>query len=890
MMLTKMTNLLTFLLPFGVAFSNDFLWNHTDSPNQTLAQIWTGVIVLYGLLYTSGTLPHAALKPANLFRQSETLQLQHPWVIWMLVSVWSLGWLVALRTLPSGNFLKLVVLPIFFGLIWYSLKFGGAGNSMPRKIMVATLGAYAGSLALLLTTSPFRLARLLSDWMGALDLAGRHYEHAQVLKAWSVLQFWGPSRQPLTNMHLTADRLELLRFMAEFGVGPGALMGTSLILGWWAVWCWLRRTVPGPAFTIEIRRIGLALIVMHGVAAVVYVLFNMGLTRQPFGGELLPYSGQQAWWMLSAALAWVVVRAIRNRKVLQTVPNGRRWWISLMGYGMAGSALAMALVLLNDIQRSGSHIQPSSQTSYITRKVIRDASGKVIAENVLAYDLWIKPSEFWAASLLNPKQTGLTEDGGQEHQHTDAERERILMDALAQWPQTQSLVKHRLANWPKSKSSLAILAWAITPEIADKISAIQMPGLLTKPRTSRHYPDGSLYAHALGYASLPDMHHGQDGLELVANLQLVTASPSPGASDQKGINTTLVPEIQKAARDTLRAGVKEHSAIGGAVVVIDLDKNAIAAMVSAPDFDPNDSSSYRNPYQPERIRNRATSLSFPLGELISPLIVAHGVQVGRITALTRVTLGDGTLHIGDAVIRDSSRYGTVTAEEIIAKSSNVGLAKLSLQMPLSELQGITETLGIGRPLEIAGLPGGFSEDTSAWSQWTSQMQAMPGNSIETNLMQVLKAYTPIATSGYIGIPTMLASRNQNRSAQRGLSHETSQALRHALQLATSKYGIAPMAKVPGTTVAGKTATMTDGFWTDDRTGKLIPRSDTSAFIGMLPENQPKWLVGVLLEFDHGKAKFAGRSVAPMFAALAQKALIEPIVSGPVIAAASDPVR
>lgn len=871
-----MASLLTFLLPFGVAISNDLVWRHTHWPNQTLAQLWTGLIVLFGLAYASGALPHAALMPANSFRQSETLQRQHPWVIWVLMSAWSIGWMMAFLTLQPGSFLKLVMIPIFFALIWFSLESGEAGNWTLRKIMVFTLGACAACIALILSTSPFRLARLLSDWTGPFDLAGRHFQHAQVLKTWSVLQFWGPSRRPLESMHSNADRLELLRFMAEFGVWPGALLGATLILGWWAVWSWLRRTVPGPAFTIEMRRMGLALVLIHGLATVAYVLFNMGLTRQPFGGGLPPYSAQPAWWVLGVALAWVVIRAIRTGKSPQAVPTGRRWWISLMGYGMAGLALATAFLLLNDIQRrAANYIHLDNQSAYITRELVRDASRKVIAENVLAYDLWIKPSEFWAASLLNPKQSDPTEDSKQEPQPSDAERERTLMDALAQWPQTQSIVKHRLVNWQKSKDSLAILAWAITPEIAVKIQALQLPGLLTKPRTSRQYPDGSLYAHALGFASLADIEHGQDGLELVANAQLVTVSSRPDASDRQGVSTTLVPEIQKAARDTLQVGIKEHRATGGAIVVIDVARNEVAAMVSAPDFDPNDRSSYRNPYQPERILNRATSLSFPMGALISPLIVAHGVESGRITALTRVNLGDGTMRIGDAVIRDSSRYGTLTVEEIVARSSNVGLAKLSLQMPLSELQGINETLGIGRPLDIPGLTGGVSDDVPAWSQWTSQMQALPGNSIETNLMQVLKAYMPIATSGHLHIPTMLVRSDLNTNSKRVFSRETAEALRNALQMATSQIGTAPMAQVPSTTVAGKTATMTGGFWTDERTWKKVPRSDTSAFVGMLPANQPKWLVGVLLEFDHGKAKIAGLSAAPMFAALAHKALRDP---------------
>lgn len=104
-------------------------------------------------------------------------------------------------------------------------------------------------------------------------------------------------------------------------------------------------------------------------------------------------------------------------------------------------------------------------------------------------------------------------------------------------------------------------------------------------------------------------------------------------------------------------------------------------------------------------------------------------------------------------------------------------------------------------------------------------------------------------------------------------------MRHSLQLATSQQGTAPMAQALDTTVTGQIATMTSGFWTDERTGEQISRCDTSVFIGMLPADRPKWFVSALLEFEHGKAKFARLSAAPMFSKLAQRALLKPVVSG-----------
>lgn len=358
-----MTSFLMFLMPFGVAFFNELVWRHLYAQSQTIAQVWTGVVVLCVLVYASGTLSYSSLRPATLFRRSEARQEQHPWVLWVPMSGWSIGWMIALLTLPTDGFLKLVMLPVFFGLIWCSLNGGDAGHSMLRKIMLLTLGASVACIVLLLANRPFRLTRILSDWTGELDLDGRHFQYGQVLKAWHDLQFWGPSREPLESMHLNADRLELLQFMAEFGAWPGALVGATLILGWWALWNWIRRTKPGTGFSLEMRRLGLALVPVHGVAALAYVLFAMGLTRQPFGGGLPPYSGQQAWWALSFALVWVVVGAIQTGKSPQTVPSSRRWWVSLMGYGIAVPVLAAALLSLNATHRADNEIYSGNQTS-----------------------------------------------------------------------------------------------------------------------------------------------------------------------------------------------------------------------------------------------------------------------------------------------------------------------------------------------------------------------------------------------------------------------------------------------------------------------------------------------------------------------------------------------
>ncbi len=105
------------------------------------------------------------------------------------MALWTMAWTIAWLTLPSGNFLKLVLPAAFFALVWGYLGPNDTTNAVLRRSMGLTLAAMSAWFGILLLNNPFRLARLLGDWSGPLDTAGRHYEHLQVLKAWSVLRF-----------------------------------------------------------------------------------------------------------------------------------------------------------------------------------------------------------------------------------------------------------------------------------------------------------------------------------------------------------------------------------------------------------------------------------------------------------------------------------------------------------------------------------------------------------------------------------------------------------------------------------------------------------------------------------------------------------------------------
>lgn len=874
----NMKHVLNILVPFALVLSNLLLSNSVRPALEPLVQALATCLALLAFAYGAGLFRSVFLKPESLFQQSENVSAQHPWVSWVLMASWTLAWTLAWVTLPLLGLHRVMFPLLFFGLVWQRL--GVAQGAMPalRKSMGLTLSVSAGLFAMLVLDKTFVIARIVSDWTGPLDEAHRHYHHVQVLKAWSAVQFWGTGDLTGTHARLSQSGVELLWFAVSFGALPAMLLGAAFVLGCIGLWNWLRLTQTGPRFSAEWRRLGLALMLLQGAATLLYVLFNLGITRRMGGAGLPPLVPQLAWWILDTALLWIMVKAWvskRSAAVHNTdvkVP-GRRWWISLSGYALSTCVLATSMLIYKEYQRDNTNFAKVASRSVLeTRKPILDANGNVIAHNVLAYGLWFKPREFWSPSLLNPRDSSQQENG-YEPRRTDAERERLFLDALAPWPQTQRAIQAKLAEWDKNKADLANLAWRVTPEMANKIKDLAMPGLLLKPRTTRHYQEGSLFAHAVGFSMLSDDNRGQDGLELTENSKLATVSAKPDASDQPALRTTLVPDIQRAARDILRDGVKEYRALGGAIVVMDVRRQKIVAMVSAPDFDPNDSASYRHPYQPERMLNRSVSASFPVGSLLTPLVVAHQLESGQINAHTMIHLGKGPMRVGQLRLQDAHVWEDLSVGDVIAKSSNVGFAKLALQMPMSQLEGMSRTLRLGESLGIPGVTGGFTAQRVPWREWTPAMQATAGQRIETNLTQILKAYLPIATNGYLGTPTLLWTDETRLSDKRVLSDQTAAIVRSMLTGVVSAGGTAQLAQVLGTSVAGKTTTQMSNFLIDDDTGKKMKRADTAVFVGMLPAEKPYWLVGVLLEFEHGKGKFAGATSAPMFSQLASTALV-----------------
>lgn len=801
---------------------------------------------------------------------------------WPMVGAWQgIAWTWVWVLLPAWGLLKLVSIALFVPVMaWRECR-----ANRRRRAMALVLGwcVACGSVLLWWMARPFAVERWQhSVWPVDVDRHGTHHAWARLMDALVALSptggGWSGVPPVLTRVD---DAAWLLRAGAAFGWVPMAVLGCSTVLLWLLVGGYVSRSPVGCHLSLRNRRLGVALALFHALAAALYVTWSMGYLFRPMGA--LPPFAHAGWAVLTVALSAIVWRAGRQRRAVarqqgadafRSVDTSGSWssgW-ALAGSGWLVLCLAGALGFTGHIaQWEQAKAERANRYRPAPRLELADRKGEhLLVRNVLAYDVWIHSSDFWAASWANPKpatggDTGLT----------DAAREAVLLDALAPWPLAAALARERLAVLDRSAEGPKRLLWAQPKEVVDalreRLRAVGLDGVEIKSRWARHYPQGTLTAHALGFASLSTEGYGQEGLELVLDRQL--RSTLERYHRGRPLRTSLDLQVQRVADEALRSAMARHGASTGAVMVVDVATSEVRALVSAPVFDPNNAGTYRYPYKPDRTLNQATVRPVALGSLMTPLLVADLLQRGEVRPDTVVALeGEQGLQVGKVKVVDTSPRQRATLAEIVATSSNVGAAKLALRMTETQWQTLLERSGLHGHSGMTGLLGGdFARPD--WSAWRVELQATAGQNLSTTLARAVQAYLPLANGGTDRRLSLLASEDrwivQSTSSvetpRRVLSEQTACELRRMLHQATGPRGTAPQAQVVGVSVAGKTATTTH-LPVMEQGGRMryVPQAD-ALFIGMTPAERPQYLIGVQLGFADGRPRWSGQVAAPVFA-------------------------
>jgi len=419
----------------------------------------------------------------------------------------------------------------------------------------------------------------------------------------------------------------------------------------------------------------------------------------------------------------------------------------------------------------------------------------------------------------------------------------------------------------------------VEPPKAAQAKALKIAGLHSKPAYRRYYPAGEVTAHVLGITNVED--NGQEGLELAYHSWLTgepgaqrvvkdrpgnvveilerLKAPKPG----RDLALSLNQHIQYLAYRELSDAVARHHAKAGAVVVLDARTGEILALANTPSFNPNS----RATFEAARLRNRAVTDTFEPGSTMKPLFVAAALDAGTVRAETRIDTGPGWFMVGDKKITDTHPKGIMSVSDAVQVSSNVALAKIALDMRGEDYWRLLTHAGLGAPPK-SGMPGEVSGRLRPYNSWRPIEKATMsfGHGLSLSLLQLARAYTAFANEGVM--PNLTALRREGAaSGVRVMSAETARSVLGMLERVTQDGGTAPMARVAGYRVAGKTGTahkFIDGSYAGSRY--------VSSFVGLAPASDPRLVVAVMIDEPGGREYYGGLVAAPVFSRVMSGAL------------------
>ena len=409
---------------------------------------------------------------------------------------------------------------------------------------------------------------------------------------------------------------------------------------------------------------------------------------------------------------------------------------------------------------------------------------------------------------------------------------------------------------------------SISPEQRQLVHDLGEPGLLFGPREARLYPNGPLAAHVLGGAS-----YGREGVQ--AAEVIGTAGVEKVFDDRlrdparlaEPLRLSLDVEVQAALEDVLQDGMADMRAKGAVGILMEADTGQIRALASLPDFDPNLRPPLPTSGDPadSPLFNRAAQGRYELGSTFKPLTVAMALDAGVVSPGTWIDT-KGPMRWGRFTIRDFHDYGArLTVEDVLVKSSNVGAARIGLEMGGARQQEFLGRLGMleASPVELVEASRTAPLLPERWTELTT-ITISYGHGMAVTPLHLAAGYAALVNGGYRIHPSIVeGAATPPAEADRVIAAETSRAMRDMLRQVVVR-GTAKLAEVKGYEVGGKTGTADK----PNATGGYSRDKTISTFAAFFPASAPKYVLVIALDeptaiINNTAFRTAGLTAAPV---------------------------
>lgn len=422
----------------------------------------------------------------------------------------------------------------------------------------------------------------------------------------------------------------------------------------------------------------------------------------------------------------------------------------------------------------------------------------------------------------------------------------------------------------KKLASDAGFVWVkreITPTQRRQIHDLGIPGVGFLSESRRFYPGGPTAAHVVGLVNVDNQ--GIAGMEKLVDdrwLKDLHLAGFARGEELEPVQLSIDLRVQHILRDELLGAVGRYHAVAAAGVVLDVDSGEVLAMVSYPDFDPNDPIDAN---KPDRL-NRMSGGAFELGSVMKSFTFAMAFDSGLVTLNDRIDASHA-IRVGRFTINDfHGKYRVLTVPEVFIYSSNIGSARMALKVGSQGQQEYLKKLGFWERLQTDIPEVALPIIPKKWSELTTMTVAF-GHGMAVTPLQVAVADAALVNGGRLIPPTFLKRTPEQAAAvaKQVVQPSTSESMRYLLRLNVEK-GSGKRAGVPGYRVGGKTGTAEKV-----ENGRYSASKRLNSFLAAFPMDDPRYVVLVVLDEPKpekpGAGATAGSNAAPTVAAVIRRA-------------------
>lgn len=417
-------------------------------------------------------------------------------------------------------------------------------------------------------------------------------------------------------------------------------------------------------------------------------------------------------------------------------------------------------------------------------------------------------------------------------------------------------------------------------DIAQRVKELKLKGIDFRKESRRYYPGGELAAHIIGFAGVDN--EGLEGLELAYNKDL---KGKPGwmrvlrdarqrelmiydeftpPRDGNQLILTIDETVQYIAERALDKAYKKHNARGAAIVVMDVKTGEILALANRPTYD----LSQFGTSPPETRTDRAVVYMYEPGSVFKIVTAAAALEEGVFKETDKIFCENGQYRIANHILHDTHAAGTLTFQQVIEHSSNIGTVKIAQKLGPNMVYKYADRFGFGHltGIDLHGEVSGILKHPSLWSK--TSIGAVPiGQEVTVTPMQLLRAIAAIANDGVMMKPYIVKAVKDTQGelirsfgpqeAGRVISPDTAARVRQILA-GVVESGTGQKAKIDGIPAGGKTGTAqkVEG-------GRYSHSKFYATFIGFAPVDDPRLAAVVVFDEPH-PSYYGGTVAAPVF--------------------------